>query len=84
MDGPPIPEAAGYLWAWWRDLHGRRRYGASGPEPVAWADVEAWSRLTCRRLVPWEIDILTHLDDLWLSVQAEFARKRRRDDGGGQ
>lgn len=34
------------------------------PSPVTWCDLEAWERMTNRRLKRWEQDLLIRLDYL--------------------
>lgn len=36
--------------------------------PLAWSEIESWSLLHRIQLKPWELDILTMLDDVWLEV----------------
>lgn len=72
LDGPELPEAGGYLWEWFLELHRCRRYlalpsGALIPEPIPYAEVAAWEALTRRALVPYEVSILMTLDRTWLA-----------------
>lgn len=70
---PPFPQALRYIWvAFWRL---RRRKGGSGfgPSPIEWADIDAFLRHTRLPLVPWEIEMIETLDDLYMAQQARAA-----------
>jgi hypothetical protein len=40
--------------------------GFSGPDPIGWADIDAFIRRSGTNLTPWEIEILERIDDLFL------------------
>lgn len=42
---PPVPEAGAWIWAWFCDLCATRTYHASGPNPLSFAEIEAYGRL---------------------------------------
>ncbi|EJN15687.1 hypothetical protein PMI42_00704 [Bradyrhizobium sp. YR681] len=44
----------------------RRKGGGFGPQPLEYADIEAFQRLSGMRFAPWEVDILEEIDDLAL------------------
>lgn len=49
LEGPgPFPAGLEYLWRWARELHPARGFGAHGPNPVTWPDLDAWARRTGR------------------------------------
>lgn len=69
---PPFPTALAYLWgAYWRLR--RRKGGGAGPEPITWAEIEAFDRLGGAGLRPWEIEAIESLDDVWLRAQVRPA-----------
>lgn len=43
----------------------------SGPNPLEWADFQAFVGLARFPLAPWEIDLIERLDDAWLASVAE-------------
>jgi hypothetical protein len=43
---------------------------AVGFLPVRWVDIAAWSTLYRIRLKPWELDVITAIDDEWLDVMS--------------
>lgn len=72
LAGPPCPAALAYLWRTFLRLSHRRPSGF-GPSPLTWSDIHAFIAASGFRLVPWEIEMIEQLDDLWL---AERARTR--------
>lgn len=76
---------AGVLAAFWALDAGRSANGF-GPNPLAWSDIEAWSRLTETALDGWEIDALRRMDSIRLTKAAvkqpelpKFDRGARRE-----
>lgn len=67
----PTPGPLAYLWHWFLELHGRRGAGGMGPSPITWPDFDAWSRLTRRRVAPWEFDVLSRLDNEFFASTVE-------------
>lgn len=63
---PPFPEAVRYLWKAFWDLRSRRGGNGFGPSPLSWSDIDAYNRLTGAQFAPWEVQILTAVDDTWL------------------
>jgi hypothetical protein len=60
--GPDLPLAAAHLWQWFLELDSARGSNGWGLNPVGYAEIEAWARLTRRSPAPWEIEILRALD----------------------
>ena len=60
---PPLPPALDYLWRAFSRMR-RRKGGGFGPQPLDYADIEAFQRLACFTFTPWEIGLLEDLDDL--------------------
>lgn len=72
LNGPPFPDRFVHIWEAFLDLHGGRTYGPEGrPNPLTWADVDAWDRLTRAGLQEWEVRAIKALDLLWLRVAHE-------------
>jgi hypothetical protein len=57
-----VPEPLEYLWDWFRELARTRRASMAGIEPLGYADVDAWARLTDRNPAPEEVEALLTLD----------------------
>lgn len=67
---PEMPSEALYLWSAFRRLSGRRGSSGFGPLAISWPEIDAFQRLTCAALAPWEIEILEMLDHLFLKTMA--------------
>lgn len=68
---PPFPEALRYLWTAFVRIRRRNAGNGFGATPVTWADLDAYSRLSGMRLLPWEIEIIEQLDDALLASLRE-------------
>ncbi|WP_456236465.1 phage tail assembly chaperone [Devosia aurantiaca] len=65
---PKFPEPVRYIWSAYWDIRSRRGSNGFGVVPITWSDIDAFARLTGLYLVPWEVKIITALDDLWLAT----------------
>ena len=65
----PIPAALAPLWSAFLQLAAARG-GGMGAQPIAVADIDAWSRLSGVSLTAWELDTLLMLDAVALSAAA--------------
>lgn len=66
LECPPLPRCAVYLWRiFWRI---RRRKGSNGfsVSPIEWQDIDAFTRHSRMPLIPWEVEVIEDLDDLYL------------------
>ena len=61
-----VPEAGHALWRVFCDLSSGRTYGMSGPNPLTWQDISAWSMVRGIKLAPHHIDIISAMDETWL------------------
>lgn len=66
-----MPAGADYLWRVFLRLSRRRGSNGFGPDPVSFIEIETFTRLAGFPLAPWEIEILEHLDDIYLEVRGE-------------
>jgi len=71
LRGPECPPLLVDLWGAFLELDRARRHGGFGPEPLAYADIESWSRLTGRRLSPDDVATIIDIDRLAFEVRAE-------------
>ena len=62
------------LWNIFLRISGRRGSSGFGILPLAWADIDAFSRLTQTPLEPWEVRILEELDDAYLIERSRASR----------
>jgi len=73
LAGPEFPEACAHVWTWFCALHGARSFGPNGPNPIGYAEIAAWARLTRRAPQAWEVDLLRELDGVWLTAKDDDA-----------
>lgn len=62
---PPLPRAAAPIWRVFRELHCTRA-GGFGPGPITYTEIEAYMRVMCTPLLPWEIQALRQVDNAYL------------------
>jgi len=60
-----LPSTLRYLWITFQRLANRRASNGFGLNPISWADIDAFLRLTRLRLTPWEIEQIEMLDNLY-------------------
>lgn len=76
LDGPDCDGALLYLYGWWRELDDARQSGCSGPDPISYAEMQAWARLTQRAPSVDEVQTLRRLDAAYLRMYSAEAAKR--------
>lgn len=57
------PEEVAHIVEAFTALHRRRGGGFGGVNPISYQEIDAWMRRTANHLLPWEVDVLTALDD---------------------
>lgn len=62
----PVPEAGRLLWTAFHELSRARSWHAAGPNPIAMAEIEAWSRLVRLPLQRRHIGVILALDEAFL------------------
>lgn len=75
LEAPEFPDLLQYVWEWFGELGKRRSYHASGANPLTWAEVEAWSRMTGSAPTYRECLLLFRLDDVVTKPAAEPDRE---------
>ena len=60
-------ECLQYIWSWFCDLSGGRGYSESGPGPLTYTEIKAWSELTRQEPEAWEIKTLKKIDRIFIS-----------------
>lgn len=60
-----------FLWSSFLQLHRARSANGFGYNPIAYVEIDAWSRLMQLRLDPWEIEALRALDDAFIESTAK-------------
>lgn len=66
---PECPDLYAEIWIGFLELDRARRRGAFGPEALAYADIEAWARLTQRRLSAEDVALIIDLDRVGFDVR---------------
>lgn len=68
LTGSPVavPEGGRLAWRWFTDLNAARSYGMAGPNPISYAEIEAYARLHRWPLEPRHVDLITAMDRAWL------------------
>lgn len=65
---PEVPPAGQRVWGIFLDLNATRGSNGFGPLPIAYSEIEAWSRLRREPVRPFEIDIIRALDEAMLKA----------------
>lgn len=76
LDGPAAPEALWHVWEWFWSLDAARGNNGWSWNPLGFADIEAWTRLSRIQPTPFEVDCLRLLDRAWLREQRKRAPKQ--------
>lgn len=74
-DGPELPMAGRRAWDIFIQLSGARGSTGSGPAPIAFSEIESWSRLRREPVRSFELDMLRALDSAFLRAASERAGK---------
>ena len=56
-----------YLWQWFCELSGGRGYSISGPLPLNYSEIQAWSQLTKTDPTAWEVQVLKAIDRVFIT-----------------
>lgn len=71
---PDLEPEAAHLIGWWRELDQGRTRSEWGAQPLTHHDIDAWQRLTGRRLTAWELAAVRRIDIATLNAYAEARR----------
>lgn len=79
-----MPPEGAHAWLVFSRLRARTG-GGMGPNPIGWADIDAFMRLTGTPLAPWEVECIEQLDQTWMRVVTdknyEWRPEGEDDDG---
>lgn len=64
-----VPVGGELVWRWFADLSAARSYGAAGPNPISFTEIEAYRRLHPVPIEGRHVDLLRAMDDAWLRGQ---------------
>ncbi len=74
LQGREYPEDVRYLDMWRMELHGRSGVGMSGPAPLSYSTITAWSALTGNEPTPDDVRALLRLDAAMFATEIEEAQ----------
>lgn len=77
---PVVPEAGVLLWNLFMQISASRTYHAAGPNPITYAEIEAYACLHRWPLQSHHLDTIRALDDAWL----EYAYRQQGKATGGK
>lgn len=63
---PPCPVSLAPLFQSFVEMASARSSGFGAPQPIGWADMQAWSRMTQTPVTPFEARVLRLLDAAWV------------------
>jgi hypothetical protein len=75
-----FPDAGRLAWRWFNDLCRTRTSNGYGPNPISFAEIEAYARLYRWPLEPRHVELILDMDRTWL----EWARTAGSPSGGGK
>ena len=75
-DKPYVPEAGALLWQCFVKLSNARSSNGYGPNPISFAEIEAFGRFHRWPFSPHHVEIIRAMDDAWLE------NVHRKQDGG--
>ena len=70
LETPPFALALEYIWKAYFRLRRRKAIGFNGLDRIEWPDIDAFLRRSGLNLVPWEIEIIERIDDVFLSIMS--------------
>lgn len=70
-EGPALPEGCGELWRMFLTLHARRGSSGFGASRITFADLDAFQRVTGRRLASWEVEAIMRADDEFIASKGK-------------
>ena len=70
------------MWGWFWALNARRSAGFQ-PNPISYCDIAAWAALMGAKPSPWEVWLITRLDDAFLSRKPPDPEKNEAPAGDG-
>lgn len=68
---PPFPSALAYIWRAYMRLRRRKSTGFNGFDKIEWPDIDAFLRRSGVRLLPWEVEIVEDIDDIFCREMAQ-------------
>ena len=73
---PEFPKEFLYVWDWYSELDGTRGFTESGSCPITFQEIDAWARLFCIDIGPFEVFLIKQLDMVHLQTVSEHLKRR--------
>lgn len=78
-DAPELLEGTEYLWGLFTELHGCRGNTGFGPARITYSDIHSYEAVTGIKLAGWELQAIRRADGVFLTREAERAKREQRD-----
>lgn len=75
LEMPPFPDALKYLWNMYHRIRNRKGGNGFSANPIEFADIEAFLRLTHNTLEPWELQTIEQIDNAFIAAPAAAKSK---------
>lgn len=72
-----IPYFMQYIWEYFQELNMARGSSGFGPSTFTYTEIDAWARLTDRKLEPWEVKLIKNIDTMWVYRMTEKKATRK-------
>lgn len=79
-DEPDLPYLAAHVWYYFLELHRTRSSNGFGENPLSYAEIECWCRLTGIVLEQWELQALVGIDGAYLQERAKEAERKSKSE----
>lgn len=66
---PRIPAGGDLLWRWFLDLHRSRGFHGAGPNPISYAEIQAYAQVMRWQIEPRHAMILRAMDAVYLECR---------------
>jgi hypothetical protein len=70
-----------HLWGWFVELSHARSSNGYSANPIGFAEIEAWARLTGQEPTPWEVSVLRRMDTAALEEMAKKSAAQTNGSG---
>lgn len=63
-----FPFVLSHVWSAFVSINSSRSMGFSGPNPIQYSEIKAWSELNNIRLSSWQVEVIKSLDSTYIGV----------------
>lgn len=71
LDGPPLPDVAAHVWAWWCEIRNGQSFNGMVDTGPSHLDIMAWQFNTGINPAPWEMRALMAISSAWSTAKPE-------------